>query len=169
MIGKHALRGLARDCTAAAAVELALVLPLVLTLILVTLEGGHYMYAEHKVTKGVRDGARYAGRQFFSAYGCPSAGPGTIDSTVATRIRNITRTGYTAGANPVIAGWVEGNVAVTVDCVASQSGIYAAVSGMAPIVRVNAIVTYPRLFALPGLAPSSIKLRAEAEAAVMGL
>lgn len=163
------LRAFLQDRIAAAAAEFALVLPVVLTLILVTLEGGHYMYAEHKVTKGVRDGARYAGRQFFSAYSCPSAGPGTIDSAVVTKIKNITRTGYTSGANSVIGGWVDGDITVTVDCVAGQQGIYAAISNMAPIVKVNAIVTYPRLFALPGLATSSIKLRAEAEAAVMGL
>lgn len=163
-------RSFLHDCTAAAAAELALILPLLLTLILVTMEGGHYMYTEHKVAKGVRDGARYAGRQAFSVYNCPSAGTGTItDAAVVTRIQEITRTGYASGANPVIGGWVDGDVAVTVKCVASQAGLYTAVSGMAPIVKVNAIVTYPRLFAIPGLAPSAIKLRAQAESAVMGL
>ncbi len=42
--------------------------PLLLTLLFGGLEGGNFMLQQHIVTKGVRDGARFAGREPFDAY-----------------------------------------------------------------------------------------------------
>ncbi len=47
---------------------MALVTPLLLTLLFGGLEGGNFMLQQHIVTKGVRDGARFAGREPFGAY-----------------------------------------------------------------------------------------------------
>lgn len=168
------LRALVEDRAGAAAAELALVLPLVLTLILATMEAGNYMYVEHKVAKGVRDGARYAGRLAFNNYDCAA---GTINATAATQIRQITRTGFPDGDNPafsgtdnpVLAGWNVGDVTVSLACTAGQGGLYGVVSGNAPKVRVNASVAYPSLFQLAGFNASSIRIRAAAESAVMGI
>jgi len=168
------LRTFLANSSGSAGAELALVLPFVLVLILGTLEGANYFYAEHKVAKGVRDGARYAARLAFSNYDC---GTNTISGTALTQIRNITRTGYPdadnpvfSGAdNPVIAGWTAANVTATLNCATGQGGLYAAVSGNAPRVRVNASVPYPALFIGSAIDPTAIRLRAVAESAVMGI
>lgn len=162
------LRTFAKDRCGAAAVELALVLPLILVLILVTLEGAHFLYAEHKVAKGVRDGARYAARQAFSNYTCTTGSPaGTINNaTVTQQIQDITRTGIPEDVSPVLQGWVRANVTVTVRCVDGQGGLYGIVSGTAPIVTVNALVAYPALFRVFGF---NAQLNAFAESAVMGV
>lgn len=165
------LQTFADDRSGSAAAEFALVLPLVLILILVTFEGGYYLYSEHKVAKGVRDGARYAARLAFTNYDCP---PGSINNSDAeTRIKQVTRTGFPDGDNPaltgtdnpVVGGWVVGDVTVTVSCATNQGGLYTAVSGNAPKVRVNANVGYPSLFQLA----VPFRLRAVAESAVMGI
>ena len=58
---------------------------LLLTLMFAGLEGAHYLYVEHQVVKGVRDGARYAARLPFDS---------VVDST---SVKNVTRTGNIAG------------------------------------------------------------------------
>ncbi len=168
------LRTFTSDRSGTAAAELALALPFILVLILVTLEGGHFLYAEHKVSKGVRDGARYAARLPFSNFPCPS---GPIDSTALTQIQQITRTGFPNGDNPdlggtdnpVLGGWNTGDVTVTVNCVSGQGGLYTSVGGNAPRIRVNASVAYPSLFRIVGLTGAQVRLRAVAESAVMGI
>lgn len=168
------LRALVENRAGTAAAELALVLPLILALILATMEAGNYMYVEHKVAKGVRDGARYAGRLAFSNYDCAT---NTINATAATQIKQITRTGFPDGDNPafsgtdnpVLGGWNTGDVTVSLNCATGQGGLYGAVSGDAPRVRVNASVAYPSLFQIAGLNASSIRIRAAAESAVMGI
>ena len=54
-------RRLARDVHAAAAAELALVLPLLLIIMFGSFEIGNYFLNEHILVKAVRDGARVAG------------------------------------------------------------------------------------------------------------
>lgn len=164
------LQTFADDRSGSAAAEFALVLPLVLILILVTFEGGYYLHSEHKVAKGVRDGARYAARLAFTNYDCSA---GTIDSTAATQIQQVTRTGFPDGDNPaltgtdnpVVGGWAVGDVTLSLNCTTGQGGLYTAVSGNAPKVRVNANVGYPSLFQLA----VPFRLRAVAESAVMGI
>lgn len=169
---------LRNDCGAAAA-EMALMLPLLVVLLFVTFEGGYLMWHEHKVVKGVRDGARYAGRLDFTKYTCPS----TVDSTTETNIKNVTRTGFPTGDNPnvtgtddpTIRGWTNTapGVTVTLSCVGSMSGLYAANSDNAPIVTVSASVPYPdsplsSLAAVLGF-DTDINLNAQAQSPVMGL
>ena len=47
---------------------MALVMPLLLILMMGSVELGNYFYNEHKLVKSVRDGARYAARQAFTNY-----------------------------------------------------------------------------------------------------
>ena len=61
---------------------MALVLPMLFALMFTTFEGGAYMWTEHKVVKGVRDGARYAARLPFDYYDCGS--PSLVDSAAQT-------------------------------------------------------------------------------------
>ena len=51
-----------RDTRAAAAVEMALILPMAFALLFTTMEAGYYFQTEHKAIKYVREGARYASR-----------------------------------------------------------------------------------------------------------
>jgi len=64
------VRQFLRDTKGASAAEMALVLPLLLVLMFGPFELAHYFWTEHKVVKGVRDGARYASRLGFTNYTC---------------------------------------------------------------------------------------------------
>jgi len=169
-----------RDTRGAAAAEMALMLPLLIVMMFVTFEGGYFLWNQHKVVKGVRDGARYAGRQDFSKYTCPS----TVDATTATNIQNVTRTGYatadnptvTGTDNPTVVGWVNSGsgVTVTLSCVSSIGGLYASNSNTAPIVTVAASVAYPEspltgVAGVLGVDLTAISLKADAQSPVMGL
>jgi Flp pilus assembly protein TadG len=159
------------DARGAAAAEMALMLPLMLTLLFVAFEGGYFLWNEHKVVKGVRDGARYASRLSIADYDCD----GTVDPGAETAISNLTRTGQLTGGTAVIPGWVDGNGGITVSVACqTQGGIYQANSNNAPVVTVSALVPYPSspLTALAGALGfdvGSIHLRAEAQSPVMGL
>ena len=76
------LRRLLRQSSGAAAVEMALVTPLLMVLMFGSMELGYYFYSQHVVTKAVRDGARFASRQGFDKYNCPDR---SINSTVKAR------------------------------------------------------------------------------------
>ena len=144
-------------------------LPLLLALLFVGFEGGYFLWNEHKVVKGVRDGARYAGRLSYTDYDCG----GSIDSTAEMGIKNLTRTGKLTGGAAVIPGWADAGVTVSVAC-QTQGGIYEINANNAPVVTVSALVPYPSspLTALAGALGfnvSDIHLRAEAESPVVGL
>ena len=62
---------LGSDTSGAAAAEMALILPLVLTMMFATFEGAWYLVCEHRVIKGVRDAARYAARLDRAQFTCP--------------------------------------------------------------------------------------------------
>ncbi len=150
---------------------MALLAPLLLMLMFVCFEGGYFLWNEHKVVKGVRDGARYAGRLSFGDFNC---GAGTIDGTAATNISNLTRTGQLAGGGtPLVAGWSNSDVIVSVAC-QKRDGIYDANSGNAPVVTVRAQVPYPSspltsIAGALGFSVGTIHLNAEAQSSVMGL
>lgn len=162
MIGGRA--SFLRDQAGAAAAEMALILPLALALIFAMMEGGHFLWSQHKVVKGVRDAARYAGRLDFSNYSCPS----TFSGSTAT-IQNLARTGQLSGGTAKVPGWVNGDVTVSVSCSTGQTGLYDVIGGNAPKVKVSAAVAYPSLFGALGFTNSAITMRAEAESPVMGL
>lgn len=163
------------DVRGSAAAEMALMLPLLVMLLFGTFEGGNFLWTEHKAVKGVRDGARYAARHDFSDFDCTAS---TIDSTLETEVKNITRTGYVDGDNPNIAGsdnpsipnWDNSEVTVSLSCPDTlTTGIYAAQTSGAPLVTVSARVPYAPLFGIIGFDTSSLHLNASAQAAVMGL
>lgn len=154
------------DARGTAAAELALLLPLLLMLLMGTFEGGYFLWSEHKVVKGVRDGARYAARHDFGDFSCPA----TIDSDLVDDVKNLTRTGTADGSgNAAVPGWVNDDVSVTLSCDDdTDTGIYAAL-GAAPRVTVSTTVPYPSLFGILGFDTASAHLNASAQSAVMGL
>jgi hypothetical protein len=171
------LRTFLGDRRGAAAAEMALMLPLLVTLLFVTIEGGYFLWSEHKVVKGVRDGARYAGRLPFSSYtGCPASptAPAAVAEPALADIQELTRTGKLSGGTPMIPGWENSHVTVTCDHVSGSGGLYQTNAGLAPRVTVAAAVPYPSspitgIAQVFGFDAGSITLRASAQTAVMGL
>jgi Flp pilus assembly protein TadG len=165
------LRLFAGNRQASVGAEMALVLPMLMILMFGGLEGGYYLWSEHKVLKAVRDGARFAGRQPFAAFDCGTNA--VTDTAIETNIMNVARTGTIDGTGqPKIPGWdTNAGLTVTVeDCDATTAtGLYKEFPDGAPIVRVSADVTYPSLFFNLGFATTGLGLRASSEAAVMGL
>lgn len=162
-------------CTlGAAAAEMALILPLAVLMLFTTLEAGHWLYTQHQVVKGLRDGARYAARQSFDDVNCRN-GTATISTAVVDATKEITRTGQLSGGNPRVSGWDAANITVEVTCPpplpgeTEHTGIFDA-GEPAPQVTVSvANLPYDSLFNGLGVITDSVKLRGEQQAVVMGI
>ena len=151
-----------RDERGAAGAEMALMLPLLLVLMFGPMELGNFFWSQHKVTKGVRDAARFAARQPFDTMVCGEE----IDDD---RIKNLARTGQLAGTSSAVAGWVNEDITVNVVCdSAFPDGIYTG-RGEAPIIRVETTLDYPSLFQTLGFNALGIRMTAHSEAAGTGL
>jgi Flp pilus assembly protein TadG len=153
-----------------AAAEMALVLPFLVVLLFGGAELGYYFYNQHQVVKGVRDGARFAGRQSFANLNCSGGTPSTIPTAVETEIKEVTRTGQVSGGTARVPGWVNGDIAVAVTCptTAITTGIYKNETN-APQVNITATVSYASLFDGVGVIDSTYTLNASQQAAVMGI
>ena len=171
------LRHLFRDVRAAAAAEMALVLPLLLTIMFGSFELGNYFLDEHILVKAVRDGARFAARQDFSNYSTCSGSPG---GTVVANTRNVVMTGLLSSGTNRLPNWVNTTISVTTNCTTSAgstqlAGIYKGNSNSsgtligAPIVTVNATVPYTPVLRSFGFSGIGFNLNASQQAAVMGI
>ena len=175
---RHIIGPLASDRRGSAAVEMALVVPLLIILMFGSMELGNYFLDQHAVSKQVRSGARFASRMTLaSAYSCPA---NVYEDTDATdKIIKVTKTGSVDG---MATGrfpstfWDDacetgGAVTVTMRCVNKDlyGGIYTGLAGAIPIVTVSADVAYPSLFGAIGFNATGLCLRADSEAAVAGL
>jgi Flp pilus assembly protein TadG len=160
-----------RDRRGAAAVEMALVLPLLLAILIGSVELGSYFYDEHILVKAVRDGARYAARQNFSNYSCSGA-PG---GTVVAETQALVRTSLLTGGTDRFADIQNSDITLSTICKTteggqSMTGIYRGAANGAPIVTVTAIVDYaPVIGAAFGFSGVGLKLNASEQAAVMGI
>lgn len=151
-----------RDERGVAAAEMALMTPLLLILMFAPFELGNFYWSQHKVTKGVRDAARFAARQPFDTLVCG-------EEIVDDKIKNLARTGELAGTSSAVAGWVNDDITVNVVCnVDFDAGIYTGSSG-APVVRVETTLDYPSLFQTLGFDASAIEMTAFSEAAGTGI
>ena len=166
------LARLLRQETGAAAAEMAMVAPLLITLMFGSMEIGHYFYSQHVVVKAVRDGARFAARQSFADFTCPGA---TIGGNVVIDTQRLTRTNTVDGSGASrLAGWTnDASVTVTAACVDNSSGTYvtpyADGLGDIPTVTVTAIVPYSSLFKVIGFNSIGLQLQATERAVVMGI
>ncbi|NNC52634.1 MAG: pilus assembly protein [Erythrobacter sp.] len=156
-----------RDTRGAAAAEMALMVPLLLTLMFAGFEAGHYFYTEQQVIKAVREGSRYAGRLGFDAFPCG----GTADATAVAQIQQVTRTGTVTGTNPRVRGMALSDISVTHRCDANfeNDGIFKGTTGGAPVVLVEAEAGYNSLFEALGVIDSSAIVQASSEAVVNGI
>ena len=80
------IRRLIRDKRASASVEFVRALPMVLTLLFVGLEAGHFFWTEHKLVKAVRDGARFASRANIEDV-CTISSAGVLTNNLTTALR----------------------------------------------------------------------------------
>lgn len=170
------LASFARDTRGVAAAEMAMVTPLLMVIMFGIFEAGNFFWNEHIVVKAVRDGARFAGRQSYLAFSCPSGGgAGSFDTTrfpnLPAQIKNVTRTGQLTGGTARVSGWIDSQVVLTVDCINDPDllGIYTSNAGNAPRVKVVATVPYPSLFGALGFNTSGLSVSASAQSPVMGI
>lgn len=172
----RALLHLGQDRGAAAAAEMALVLPLLLTIMFSSLELGNYFMNEHTLAKAVRNGARFAARQSFADY--PDCS--TVSTTARDSTRNVVMNGYLSGGSVITPNIQAADVDVTTSCTTTaggetMSGIYEGrdVDGDgntdAQIVVVDASVDYRPVISAFGFTGIGFKLNAKSEAAVTGL
>ncbi len=175
MIRRFALLGrFARQTKASASVEFALMVPMLVILLFGGSEAGHFVWTQHKLVEAVRDGARYASRlPVNGTEGVCDGATEQLSTDAEDRVKLITRTGQIAdaGAKPVVPGWTNAQVTVTVTCQAFvNTGIYTDLGEAGPVVTVAASnVAYPSLFnGLAGLS-GAINLSARSNAAVIGL
>lgn len=162
---------LIRDRDGTAAVELALVLPILLALMFGAFELGNFFLSEHVVDKAVRDAARYAARLPLTSYaGCtvPSAGP------AEQQTQRIARFGDPAGTGSArLIGWTADSMTtVTIACNNTSSwgtgGIYTDFPNGAPVITVAATVPYKTFFGSLGIGATTVNLNAQSQAAVIG-
>lgn len=163
-------RSILRDRQGSAAVEMALVTPLLLIILFGSVEVGNFFYNEHLLSKAVRDGARFAARQNFSYYTCSGAPTGTVVADT----RKIVKTGYlTPPANSDrLYSWNDSTITLDTRCdnTLGLTGIYRGKTTGAPIVTVSATVPYrPIARTLFGFSGVGVNLNATQRAAVTGL
>lgn len=166
----HRVRLVVRDARGAAAAEMALVLPLLLTIMMGSAELGNYFMNEHSLVKAVRDGARYAARQSFTNYSACSGSPG---GTVVADTQNVVMRGYLSGGTIITPNIKVANVSVTTSCATTaggqtMQGIYRGRASGAQVVTVNAAVNYQPILASFGFRGVGIRLNASSQAAVTG-
>ena len=164
-----------------AAVEMALVTPLLLIILFGSVELGNYFMNEHILIKGVRDGARYAARQNFAQYfGCSNSAA-SVPTSVSDNTKLLVRTGtLNPAANDLLPNWGSPQVAFTVTMTCSTSvggtalgGIYVGNSvgapGLAPAVLITASLPYQPILSSFGFSGLNTSLNASQQAAVAGL
>ena len=111
------LARLIRSRRGSAAVEMALVTPLLLALGIGSVELGNFMLDQHRLTKSVRDAARYAARAPFGNYaGCSGVAsnvPSTPDN-VPAYARNLVRYGQLSPGSDQLPGWVTATISTQI-------------------------------------------------------
>jgi Flp pilus assembly protein TadG len=180
-------RSFSRCQKGAAGAEMALMVPLLVTIMFGSFEISSYFWTEHKVVKGVRDGARFAARLSFTNFECPvddgdpdtppDPGTGNLDSALETQIKEVTRTGLVSDGTATVVDWVNDDVDIAVTCpdaALDESGGSAVTTGIytnldnAPIVTVSTTVSYSPLFEKLGFDATELDVSASSQSAVMG-
>jgi len=164
-----------------AAVEMALVLPLLLVILFGSVELGNYFMDEHTLLKAVRDGSRFAARQNFSNYPACSGEP---TGTVPGDTRNVVMNGYLSGGSAITPNIAATDITLTVSCAATVNGqdmvgIYrsrfggtcdgSTANGCAQVITVSAAVPYRSVLGSLGFSGVGMTLNASSQAAVAGI
>jgi Flp pilus assembly protein TadG len=119
-------------------IELAAVLPVLMTIGLGAMEFGNLIYVQHLIANGVRDGARYAA-------GLPYDASNTTQTTANTaKIKNITTNGIDAGGTARVTGWTVSNITVTYSTFDNSASSYRGPAAL-PLVTVSTSFSYQPL------------------------
>jgi Flp pilus assembly protein TadG len=158
------------DCRGTAAVEMALVLPLLLAIMFGSIELGNYFMNEHSLVKAVRDGARFAARQNFTNY--PDCS--TVNTAARDDTRNVVMNGFLSGGSVITPNISAPNITVSTSCALSVGGqtmlgIYRGRANGAQIVTVTAAVNYRSVLGAFGFSGIGLRLNATSQAAVAGI
>jgi Flp pilus assembly protein TadG len=160
-----------RDRRGAAAVEMVMVTPLLLTIMFGATELGRFFWSEHQLIKAVRDASIYASRQPIDNFDC---GTSAVSSAVTTATSNIVKTGLVSGGTDRLPNWSNAgaSIALSVSCVTAAggttlSGIYTANHGQVPVLTITATLPYNSIMNGFGL-NRSFTMVATQQAAVMG-
>jgi Flp pilus assembly protein TadG len=148
---RHPL-GLLRDRSGAAAVEFALILPLMSVLLFGFFEAGRMFYTFNIASAAARDAARFGAR-------LPMTCSGFVSGTDEMRVKTLAATGdANVGADPLIAGMTTANIAVAYACVSNAgsprpyAGVYEDATGV-PTLKVTVNAPFQTVFSslLPSL------------------
>jgi Flp pilus assembly protein TadG len=129
---------LSRNERGAAAVEMALVLPLLFLLGFGAVELARTIWQYQIVTKGVRDGVRYLTRVPVT---CAAVGPGgTFSAADIEAAKNLVKSGTKTASTPIVPTYASAVFQITVDC---RDAAALGLNGGAymPVVRMT--VQYP--------------------------
>jgi Flp pilus assembly protein TadG len=165
------IRRLHSDTRGTAAIELVLVLPLLLVLMLGSVELGSYFWSEHILVKGVRDGAIFAARR--EIYDC-TGGAATVSQAAKDDTEAVVRSGELSGGTDRLPNWDSATFDVTVACAAdaggtAMSGMYSQTGGNVPIVTVTAQLPYRTVISTIGFNAASLNLGAREQAIGTGV
>ena len=169
------------DSRGTAAVEMALVTPLLLAIMLGSVELGNYFMNEHNLVVAVRDGARYAARQSFTNYtSCSGAPGGTVDADT----KHVVMDGYLSTGSITTPNIAAGDITLSISCASTAGGqnmlgIYrsrfggtcngSSANGCAQTVKVDANVAYRSVLGALGFSGVGMRLRASSQAGVTGI
>ena len=172
-------RAMVRDSSGAAAAEMALVTPLLLIIMMGSVELGNFFLDEHVLLKGVRDGARFAARQGFASYTGCGGSAASVPTAVSGGTKLIVSKGTLNSSDPdLLPNWTTATFTVNMSCATAAGGttlggIYTGnvtgTAGMAPAVTVTASVPYRPVLASFGFTGIGLSLNASEQAAVMGV
>jgi Flp pilus assembly protein TadG len=164
------LNRLQKDDSGLSVIELAVVLPVLLTIGLGVMEFGNLIYRQHLIINGVRDAARYASGRFYDV------DDADLTAAVTSAAQNIATTGAVANGTSRISWWASGDVAVAYSTVtnAKTCGSGGASScyrydGDVPVVTVSTSVAYQPLGFLGFLGLDDITLTASHQERVIGV
>jgi Flp pilus assembly protein TadG len=161
-----------------AAVEMAMVTPLLLILMFGSVELGNYFWNEHTLLKAVRDGARFAARQGFNSFStCSSTGTDLSSATVGSNTKKVVQKGSLDSTQPdLLPNWSTATFKLTATCATTQvggqtmSGLYKNDPNGWTKVTVETTLTYrPVLAVALGFSGVGYQLYGRSEAAVTGL
>jgi Flp pilus assembly protein TadG len=154
------------DDTGTSILELAVVLPVLMTIGLGAIEFGNVIYRQHMIANGVRDAARYAAGLYYDP-----ANPTANDS----RIRNMATNGIDTGGTARVSGWTASAVTVVFATVSNgltscgTSQCYRGPTSL-PVVTVSTSYNYQTLGFLGFLGiTGSVSLGASHQERVIGV
>lgn len=157
-----------------------MVMPLLLIIMLGSVELGNYFLNEHVLVKAVRDGARYAARQSFTNYSGCTGTQADVPQTVKDSTKLIVRKGtLNSSDSDLLPNWDNAatTFSVQMSCTASaggtnMSGIYSGnmvgTTDAAPVVIVTASLPYRTVLGAMGFSGVGYSLNATQQASVTG-